>query len=60
MFRAEKLQYRAFEEDPNKASHLPREISQVVSYKLDLCDTLKFATLNKLGNTINREKNKMY
>jgi len=31
---------------------LPREISQVVSDKLDLCTTLKFATLNKLGNTI--------
>ena len=60
MLRAEQLQYRAFEEDPTRANHLPREISQVVFDKLDLCNTLKFATLNKLGRTISRKKYKMY
>ena len=56
MLRADQLKYRAFEEDQTKDLHLPREISQVVSDKLDLCNTLKFASLNKLGKTITREK----
>ena len=45
--RAERLKYRASEEDQTKKLHLPQEISKVVSDKLDLCTTLKFASLNK-------------
>ena len=56
MLRSEQLRYRAFNDDPTKAKHLPPEISQVVSDKLDICTTLKFASLNKLGKQITSQK----